>query len=322
MLSKLKEKLPNIKENELMSEHTTFKIGGSAKYFFEAKNNQDLVLALKTADELNLKYFVLGGGSNILFSDNGFDGLVIKQSNDNFEIKDEKIFCESGADVQKVLTATLDAGLIGWSWAGGLPGTIGGAIRGNAGAYGKGMSDITELVEVYYQGKVQNFSNEQMKFSYRHSIAKNIPCVIISAVLKVQRGDTIPDRAEVAAYIDHRVKTQPLDYPNVGCIFKNIDLRKVQVDKERVKNKLDISEEEWLKATKFNKLPISFIFDKMNLKGKTMGQAQVSEKHGAFIINLGLARAEQVVMLMSDLKMRARNELGITLEEEIELIGF
>ncbi|OGY49273.1 MAG: UDP-N-acetylenolpyruvoylglucosamine reductase [Candidatus Buchananbacteria bacterium RIFCSPHIGHO2_02_FULL_39_17] len=322
MLFKLKEKLPEIKENEPLVPHTTYKIGGPAKYFFEAKNNSDLIKALRAADQFKLKYFVLGGGSNILFSDNGFDGLVIKQSNDDFEIKGNKIFAESGADVQKVLMATLDAGLIGWSWAGGLPGTIGGAIRGNAGAYGKGMSDITESTELYYQGKVQFFSREQMKFSYRHSIAKIIPCVLIAAVLKLEKGDVIKDRAQVKDYIDYRIRTQPLDCPNVGCIFKNIDLTKIQVDKERIKKKLDITEVEWQKATKYNKLPVSFIFEKMNLKGKTMGGAQVSEKHGAFIINIGKAKAEHVVMLMSDLKMRVRNELGIALEEEIELVGF
>jgi UDP-N-acetylmuramate dehydrogenase len=323
MIDQLRKKLGDkVKENEILAPHTTFKIGGPAKYFFEAKNNQDLIKALQTADALKLKYFVLGGGSNILISDQGIDGLVIKQSNKDFKVKGAKVYVDSGALVIDVLEVTLRAGLIGWSWAAGLPGTVGGAIFGNAGAYGQGMSNITETVKLYHQGKVLNFTNEEMKFSYRHSIAKEINCVIISAILKLEKGDTKKDLAEVKNYMDHRVKTQPLDCPNVGCIFKNIDLTKIQVDKERIKKKLDISEEEWQRATKFNKLPVSFIIEKMDLKGKTMGGAQVSTKHGAFIINAGQARAEQVIMLMSDLKMRVRNELGIFLEEEIELVGF
>ena len=316
------QKLDGIRENELLAKHTWFKIGGPAKYFFEAKNNQDLVRALKAADAAGVKRFILGGGSNILVADSGFDGLVIKQANKSFEIKAEEIFCESGALVTEVLAASLKAGLVGWPWAAGLPGTVGGAVRGNAGAYGQGMADIVKEAEIYGEGKVNKLTGEEMKFSYRHSIAKEKNLVVISATLKLKPGDTSADEALVKKYNDHRKKTQPLELPNAGCVFKNVDLSQVEINQAKVKKALDINDQEFQEATKFGKLPVSFIIDRLNLKGKQIGGAQVSEKHGAFIVNTGRAKAEHVIMLISDLKMRVRNELGIQLEEEVQYVGF
>ena len=324
MLEILKKELGDIKEGELLSKHTTFRIGGPAKWFYEAKNNQDLIKALEISEKLNIDYFVLGGGSNILVSDQGLDQFVIKQSNTHFAIDGEKVICESGALVTEVLEATLQAGLTGWAWAAGLPGTIGGAIRGNAGAYGEGMGDITTEVEVWMDGKVRKLSNQDMQFKYRHSIAKEKSMVILGCILQLKKGDTASDRELVEKYNKKRRDTQPVpvEEPNPGCAFKNIDLSKTQVDVERIKKELSISDEEWTEKTKFGKLPVSFLVDKLGLKGKRIGGAEVSEKHGAFIINVGDAKAEHVVMLMSDLKMRMRDQLGILLEDEIQLVGF
>ena len=184
------------------------------------------------------------------------------------------------------------------------------------------MSNILKSAEIYYQAKVQIYTNEQMGFSYRHSLAKGQPIIILSVVLELQKGDTVKDLAQVKKYEQYRSDTQPQDLPNAGCIFKNIDLSTVEVNKARVIKALDVTEAEYDEKTKFGKLPVSFIFDRLNLKGKTMGGAQVSEKHGAFIVNIGQARADQVIMLMSDLKMRVRNQLGIQLQEEVQFIGF
>ncbi|MDD2807082.1 MAG: UDP-N-acetylmuramate dehydrogenase [Patescibacteria group bacterium] len=318
----LKSLLPEIKENEALAPYTTFKIGGPAKYFLEAKNNVELVKALQVVASTGLNYIVIGGGSNLLVSDSGFDGLVIRQLNNQFKIDGDKVMTESGAKVADVLAATLTAGLIGWAWAAGLPGLIGGAIRGNAGAYGEAMSNITESVEVFRAGKTEILTNEQLKFSYRHSLVKDEKMVILAATLKLKKGDPTVDEELVKKYLDHREKTQPLDLPNPGCAFKNINLQEVQIDQAKVIKALDITEAEWQAATKYNKLSVSFIFDKMNWKGKTIGGAKVSEKHGAFIVNAGEAKAEHVIMLMSELKMRVRNELGLALEEEIQLVGF
>lgn len=327
MLSKLKQKLgDNVKENEPLAPYTTFKIGGPAKYFFEAKTSDELVKALDAARELKIEYFVLGGGSNILVSDQGIDKFVIKQSNDKFKITGEKVYAQSGASAIELLDATLKANLIGWPWAAGLPGTIGGAVRGNAGAYGAGMKDLTEEVEIYQNGKISKYSNADMKFSYRHSIIKDDPSIVIlSVTMKLKKGspeEVKKDIEQVKFYNDRRDSTQPLELPNPGCVFKNIDLTKVKVDKEKVKRVLDLTEEEWVKGTKFNKLPVAFLVDKLGLKGKIIGGAQISTKHCAFIVNVDNAKAEHVVMLMSDLKMHIRDKLGIQLQEEIQYVGF
>lgn len=327
MVDLLRKKLGNdVKENEVLAPYTTYKIGGPAKYFFNAKNNEELVKSIKAATELSLDYFLLGGGSNILISDDGFDGLVIRKSNDNFKIENERIIAESGAELGKVLEESLKAGLVGWPWAAGIPGTIGGAVRGNAGAYGKGMADITESVEVYEDGEVKKYTNEQMGFDYRHSIIKDKKdAVVVSVELKLKKGsmeEIKKDKEIITQYLERRKTTQPTDFPNSGCVFKNIDLTKVEIDKEKVMKGLDINEEEFHEATKFGKLPVSYITDKLGLKGKKIGGAQISEKHGAFINNVDNARAEEVVMLISDIKMHVRNELGIQLQEEVQYVGF
>lgn len=323
MIEELRKKLGDqVEENEVLAHHTTFKIGGPAKYFFVATSSQDLVKALRISSELNLKYFILGGGSNLLVSDQGFDGFVIKQENKNFKIEGQKVDTESGVLIGQLLNATLSAGLVGWSWVAGLPGTVGGAIRGNAGAYGQAMSNIVESVDAFVNGEIRKFNNQQAKFSYRHSIFKENQAVIISAVLILRKGDEEKERQRVQSYIKYRLDTQPYNLPSAGCVFKNIDLNLIPTDRARITKALDVSEAEYQEATKHNKLPISFIFDKLGLKGKKIGGAQVSEKHAAFIVNAGGATAEHVIMLISDLKMHVRNELGIQLQEEVQYVGF
>lgn len=318
----LQKLLPNIKQNEPMSKHTTFKIGGPARYFCEVRTKNEIIEALKAAEKASVQYFILGGGSNLLVSDKGYDGLVIKQLDNKYSIDGENVFAESGVLLQELLEATLDAGLVGWAWAAGLPGTVGGAVRGNAGAYGEAMSDIITSVELYKNGEVVTFNPEQMKFSYRHSIVKEEKYVVLSVNLRLKKGDTTEDKKLVDKYNEYRRQTQPLDMPNSGCVFKNVDLKTHTVEKEKILKVLDITEEEYARATKHNKLPVSFIFDKMDLKGKQIGGAKISEKHGAFIVNTGTATSEHVIMLMSELKMKIRNQLGIMLEEEIQYVGF
>ncbi len=325
MIEKLRQKLGDkVQEGVLLAPYTTFKIGGPAKWFFEATTNDELVVALRAAEELGIDYFVLGGGSNILVSDKGIDTFVIKQSNSHFTTEGERVVCESGALVIDILDATIQSGLVGWPWAAGLPGTIGGAIRGNAGAYGEGMGDIVESVDVWQDGQVRHLSNSDMQFKYRHSIAKEASMVILGCVIVLKKGDTTEDQKLIDQYNKKRRDTQPVpeQCPNPGCAFKNIDLSKVEIDATKVKQKLEVSDAEWEEKTKYHKLPVSFIIDRLGLKGKTIGGAQVSTQHGAFIINANNAKAEHVVMLMSDVKMHVRDELGILLEDEIQLVGF
>lgn len=146
--------------------------------------------------------------------------------------------------------------------------------------------------------------------------------VVIAAELVLERGNLEEDKRQVAAYLERRKTTQPLEYPNSGCIFKNIDFSEVQIDADRVMKGLDVSQAEWNEATKFNKLPVSFILDHLGLKGKKIGGAQVSEKHAAFIVNIDHATAEEVIMLISAIKSEVRARLGIQLQEEVQYVGF
>lgn len=312
-----------LKKNEPLAPHVRFNIGGPAAYFYVAKTNEELVSSLRAAEASGMAYFILGSGSNILVSDQGFNGLVIKAENRTFEIKSETVYAESGAIVTEVLEATLQAGLIGWAWAAGLPGTIGGAVRGNAGAYGEAMSNVVTAATVYHHGETKTLTPSELAFSYRHSALKDDPTMVgLSVTMQLRRGDATKERARVDVYNQRRADTQPLELPNAGCVFKNVDLSAVEIDKEKIKRGLDISEGEFQEATKFKKLPVSFIIDNLGLKGKRIGGAQVSEKHGAFIVNAYDASAEDVIMLMSDIKMRVRNQLGIQLQEEIQYVGF
>ena len=195
-------------------------------------------------------------------------------------------------------------------------------MRGNAGAYGKGMGDIVSKADVFHAGKVETMTRKDLKFSYRHSVIKEMSAVIVNVELQLEHGDIKADQQLVDQYNQRRKDTQPLELPNAGCVFKNVDLSKVEIDKKKVIKGLDITEAEFIEATKYGKLPVSYIVDHLGLKGKTIGGAQVSEKHGAFIVNIGDASAEHVIMLISDVKMHVRNELGIQLQEEVQYVGF
>jgi len=195
------EKLPGVQKNIPLSRFTTFRIGGKARYFFDAKTKEDIIKALKAAKELGLPFFILGAGSNVLVSDKGFDGLVIKIRNSKLEIKnfdDEFNFiCDAGVSLAKIVSETLKLSATGFEWAAGIPGALGGAIYGNAGAFGKSMRDSIETVEVY---KLDNddvliLQNKDCEFNYRESIfKKNKELIIISAVLNFKKGDR--DRIE------------------------------------------------------------------------------------------------------------------------------
>ncbi|MFA6254719.1 MAG: UDP-N-acetylmuramate dehydrogenase [Patescibacteria group bacterium] len=321
MLSQLQQKLGTVKENEPMANHTTFKIGGPAKYFYVAKNSDELLLAVKTAQDLNLPYFILGWGSNLVVADNGFAGLVIKTLSENFEVRGEEIFAEAGVNLSRLVGEAARAGLTGLEFASGIPGTVGGAARGNAGAYGKGFGDVIKKVKVYQNGQVQELTKEEMKYSYRQSLVKQTGGIILSVVVGLKNGDSQAIHAEVLKIIKDRNDKLPYE-PSAGCIFQNIELDKVAIDPQKAIKELDITEKEWQEATAFGKLPIGFVIDHLGLKNKTIGGCKISDKHCAFFINTGEAKAEHVMMLISDVKMRVRNQLGAQIQEEVQYLGF
>ncbi len=321
MLDILKQKLGEVYENEPLANYTTFKIGGPAKYFYLANCSSDLLKAIYMAEKLDLLFFILGWGSNLLVSDDGFNGLVIKSASNNFSVKGEEIFAEAGVNLSRLVGEASNAGLCGLEFASGIPGTVGGAARNNAGAYGSSFGDLVTGLEVYQDGKIRNLRHEDMQYHYRDSILKRGNGVIISVKIKLKKEDPKKVHDEMIKIIKQRTLRLPTE-PSAGCFFKNIEIDDPSLDKRKIMKGLDISENEWNEITKHGKLPVAFIFDKLGLKGKEIGGCKISEKHSAFFINKGGAKAEHVVMMVSDLKMRVRDQLGIQLEEEVQYIGF
>jgi len=335
-----------IQKNISLSKYTSFKIGGPAKYFCVAENVEEIEEALEFEEGNKLNIFVLGGGNNLLISDKGFDGLVIQVMNQELGIKNNEIFVGSGLSLAKLVNESVKNNLTGLEWAAGIPGTVGGAIANNAGANGMSMSDIVEEVEVLESSRwfhspdravepkcksVANglyspaglwsqhiFTNKQCKFSYRNSIfKKEKKYIIISAVLKLEKGGEKESREIMSKYIKNRTEKQPLEYPSAGSIFKN-----PEVDGKHLEG-LIMKYPELNKIAKNNTIPAGWLIGQIEgLKGKKIGGAMVSEKHCNFIVNTGNAKAEDVVMLISLIKQKIRSHFGIQLKEEIEYMGF
>lgn len=314
--------LHNVRENVVLAPFTTFRIGGQARFFIVAKTGDEVVEAVEYAKSHAIPFFILGGGSNILVSDNGFSGLVIKIECNDFRHEGKgRVVCRPGLITSRLIQYAKKEGLGGIEFMAGIPGTVGAAVYGNAGAWGRGFGEVVNDVEVYRDKKIFHYSYDEMEFHYRESVLKKHGGVIINTTLHLTPRDPKDIEKDVLEIIRKRAKLK-IEGPNAGCVFKNIDLSITPIDKEKIKKALDITEEEFIEATKHGKLPIGYIIDKLGLKRKRIGGAQVSECHGAYIANVGGAKAEDVVMLMSFIKTKVRNLLGIQLREEVQMVGF
>ncbi|MBI2041678.1 MAG: UDP-N-acetylmuramate dehydrogenase [Candidatus Nealsonbacteria bacterium] len=292
-----------IQKNVLLKEYTTFKIGGPAKYFCAVENKEDLIRAVSFAKKEKIPLFILGGGSNLLVSDEGFKGLVIKIENCKLKIVNSRVIAGAGVSLAKLVSITSNAGLSGMEWASGIPGaTVGGAIRGNAGAFGAEMKDITKTVIVLeiqnpkskiqnnnFKIKIRNFNNKDCRFSYRSSIFKENPDLIIfSCELEMKRGDKVKEK--VKEILSYRKEKHPAE-PSAGSIFKNLE-----------------------------NIRARDLIEKAGLKGRTIGGAQISEHHANFIVNLGGAKSKDVLDLIDLAKKEVKNKFGIEIEEEIKYL--
>jgi len=292
----LKEVLPRVKKNILLKNYTTLRIGGRAKYFFIAKNREDLIKAILAAQKFKIPFFVLGSGSNVLISDKGFNGLVIKNEARNFEIKGEKIVAESGAILDKVIESAIRAGLAGLEKGSGIPGTIGGAVYGNAGSKKNewSISKAIESVELLFSnGKIKKVGKKWLNFSYRESRLKKMKKapVILTVFLKLRKGNSQKLKKIRKEILKERIKRIPPGF-SAGSVFKNC------------KN-----------------IPAGKLIEKCGLKGKKVGGVKVSEKHANFIINFKNGKASDVKKLIKLIKKEARKKFGISLKEEIEFIN-
>ncbi len=309
----------NIQENIILALYTSFKIGGPARYFVETKSATDICEALEFAAEKKLNYFILGGGSNILVSDQGFDGLVIKVKSGNINVNKEKLFIEveAGLNLATLVKKAAENGLSGLEWAAGIPGTVGGAVRGNARAFGGDMAAVVENVVVLNTKDMQikTFSNNQCEFNYWGSIFKKDPGLIVVAVkIKMQAGDKEKIIQKNKEIINKRIDAQPQGSPSAGSFFLNPVVADEKLKKE-------FEQEKGIKCID-GKIPAGWLIDQIGLRGKKIGGAMISEKHGNFLVNAGGATAEDVIILSSVIKQKIRQKFNIQLESEVKLVGF
>ncbi len=309
--------MTEIKENILLAPYTTFKIGGPAKYFSEAKNTEEILELCDWANKNRVPIFVLAGGSNVLIFDKGFNGLVIKIKNCKLEIENFSAKVEAGVSLAKLVSESIKTELSGLEWAMGIPGTIGGAINGNSGAFNKSMSDVVKEVEVLdiRTGSVQKFRKDDCKFGYRKSVFKNnFDLITLSAVLELNKGGKEEIQKIIQEHTSQRVKSVPSGY-SAGCFFKNVEWGRAGNKKEIIRKFPELSQFE-----NKPKISIGFLTEYLGLKGKAVGEAEVSEKHAGFIINRGGAAAEDVLDLAGLIKEKIRERYGFDLEEEVVIV--
>jgi len=310
----IKKSLPEVKFGEPLKNHTTFGIGGPAKYYLAAQNKDQLVAALKFACQNKMQFFVMGGGSNLLFLDEGFPGLVIQNEAGEIKSTGNRLEVDAGYDLHGVVRYTCKQGLSGMAKMSWIPGKIGGAVYGNAGAHGASMSDLVTQVEVFdcKTGQVKIMDKADCKFDYRQSVfKKNKDLIVLRVTLELAAGNQDKLLAECENIKETRQDKLPR-LPSAGCVFKNVPNDLAEGNdrlQEVIKDLPDLPE-----------IPAGLLIDKVGLKGKAMGGAMVSEKHANFIVNKDEATAAEVLKLVSLIKSKVRDAFGIELECEIQVI--
>ena len=297
MLEKFQKLLCDAKVlvKEPMASHTTFRIGGPADYFVMPETAEELAEVLKLCKEEGVPYFILGNGSNLLVGDKGFRGVVIQlyKNFDGLQIEGATVTAKAGAMLIRVAKEAGKAGLTGLEFASGIPGTIGGAMVMNAGAYGGEMKDVVKAVTVLTKdGEIKTLTGEEMNFRYRGSVVEDEGYIVLEAVMELQHGNLEDIQARIEELSVQRKTKQPIEYPSAGSTFKR---------------------------------PEGYFAGKLiqdsGLRGYRVGGAKVSEKHCGFVINAGGATAADVMQLMQDVSEKVKNQFGVTLEPEVKRIG-
>lgn len=328
MAKSLKDRLGKaLLENEPLAKHTTFKIGGPARYYVSGDDKNILMEAYKAAHELGIPYLILGNGSNLLVSDAGFDGIVINTRNDDCLIEGEKVFCGAGLTNAMLVKKTVEAGLTGCEWAIAVPGCVGGSIRGNAGAYGGDFSQITEMVEVFNGAEIKPLHKSGLRFAYRESVFKREekPQLILSAVLNLKKAAKPECKTRMMEHLNKKNTEHPMGMPSAGCVFKNVELLpgSFEVKDPALGRPTDFFKSEVpAEFIERGNVPAGFLIEAADLKGYKVGGIQVSPKHANYIVNTGKGKADDVMILVSIVKQKIRSMFGVQLREEIQLVGF
>ena len=285
----------DIKENVSLKTLTTLKVGGIGKYVFYPKDVTSLKKALTLFKENNINYKIFGNGSNIIPSDKIYDGVIIKLSSlNNLKIEDEVIEVEAGYSLMKLAKEVIKLGLSGLEWANGIPGTIGGAVYMNAGAYKQDMSFVLEKITALDENmNIVTLNKDELDFSYRHSRLMEENLICLSATLRLEKKDISLIEEVVNKRKEKRMETQPLEYPSAGSVFRN----------------------------PFNDFAGRLV-EECNLKGKQIGGAMISLKHANFIINKDNATGKDVLDLINLAKKEVKEKFNIELKQEQELFNF
>ena len=313
----------DVKVDEPLMLHTHFKTGGPAKYLAVAETAEEIVELVKAAVEHHVDWVILGGGTNVLANDKGFDGLIIKAANRAIEIDEStgRVVAQAGALSSAVARKTADAGLTGLEWAISLPGTIGGAVRGNAGCFGGETKDHLMDIEVFdaEEERVKRVSKRALQMSYRDSKIKRRPWVVLSAVFQLERADREVTNRRIEEVLKCRLASQPKNAKCAGCAFKNFEFEN-ESELEKLKETVgDAIPPHFLEQ---KRIPAGWLIDRLDLKGTCIGGACVNQAHGNFVTSDGTATSDQIAELLALLKTRVRNAYGIQLHEEIQYIGF
>lgn len=309
----------NLERNKPLAPLTTFQIGGPAAFFVSVRNRDDLEETMNLAVRDHLPVFILGGGSNLLVSDKGFPGLVIHSAIEEVALSEEVLTVGSGVSMPHLLETLSAQGLSGLEWAGGLPGTVGGAIRGNAGCFGGEIKDSLLHAVAFDVADFnwKTFPLNECAFAYRSSTFKINPHFFIAqGVFRLKPGqDPATLRNAVEEKIAYRKERHPLEFPNAGSIFKNVPLASIKPQFQEYFLQAGV-----VKSDPFPVVPTAFIISECGLQGLQAGSAQVSFKHPNFIINRGNATAKDAEELISIVKANVREKFSIELQEEIQRV--
>ena len=285
----------NILLKEPMKRHTTFRIGGEADFYLKPNGIEEMAKLIKYCNSINMEYCIIGNGSNLLVGDEGYRGAIIQvfDNKNHLRIEGKKIIAGAGALLSQIANFAWENELTGIEFAAGIPGTIGGAVVMNAGAYGSEMKEIVTKVEaVTGNGEIIFLTEEELGFGYRMSIFKKRPLIAMEVTLELEKGEKSMIKARMNELKEKRVKSQPLEFPSAGSVFKR---------------------------------PEGYYAGKLimdaGLRGFRVGGAMVSKKHCGFIINVGDASAKDVKDLIGEIQDRVREKFGVMLEPEVCMIG-
>ncbi len=280
---------------EPMSRHTTFRVGGEAECLIQIKEEEELIKLVPYLNQIGQKYFILGNGSNLLVGDKGYRGIIISLGSgmNKIQVDGNRICVQAGALLSQTAITAREAGLSGMEFAVGIPGSIGGGIVMNAGAYDGEMKQITESVKVMdAEGRILTLDNDTMEFGYRTSIIKNRPFVVLEVVLRLQTGEKEKIQQKMDELMAKRISKQPLNFPSAGSTFKR---------------------------------PEGYFAGKLimdaGMRGYSIGGARVSDKHCGFIVNTGTATAADIKEVIEEVQERVKERFRVTLEPEVVFLG-